>query len=62
MDFGKTIMKAILGALTFGISYLAANTEFLTSLLPENISQMTIGAAIAAIVVGIANYLKNKKK
>lgn len=60
MNWTKTLTKAGLGILTFIASLAVANSGFLTGLLPENIAKMTVGGALAAIIVGVANWLKHK--
>ena len=59
MDWGKTIQKGILGALTFGAAYLAANPQVLTHLIPSNIEQMTVGSLAAMLIVAGTNWIKN---
>ena len=60
MNWGKTILKAVLAALTFAVSYLAANPEVLTNLIPENLVNLTIGGAVAAGLVALSNWLKHR--
>lgn len=59
MDFMTVIKKAVLGFLTFVTAYLATNPEMIINLLPANIATMTIGGAVAALIVALANYLKH---
>jgi len=60
MDFKKMFGKGFLGFLTFLVGYAVANPDMITGLIPEKFATMTIGGAISAIVVAIANWLKHK--
>jgi hypothetical protein len=58
----KTMKKAGLGLLTFAVAYISANPQILTRFLPSDISQLTIGGAVAAGLVALSNWLKNRAK
>lgn len=60
MNWLTMLKKGALGLVTFGAAYVAANPQVLTHLIPANVSQMTIGGAVAAGLVMAANWLKNK--
>ena len=60
MNWIKTLQKAGLAVLTFGAAYLASNPAMIVNLVPKDIEQMTVGSLLAAIVVGLANWLKHK--
>lgn len=60
MNWLKTLKKGVLGILTFVAAYIAANPQSATNLIPAQISQMTVGSAVAAIIVMAANWFKNK--
>ena len=60
MKWALTIKKALLGVLTFAVAYLAANPQVVLQLVPQAIQQMTVGAVISGLLVGVANWLKNK--
>jgi hypothetical protein len=62
MNIGKMLWKGVLGFLTYQAGTIANNPAILTGKLPENIAGMTIGGAVTAIVVMIANFVKNWKK
>lgn len=60
MNWAKTLGKAVLGFLTFVVGYIASNPEVVTNLIPENVATMSVGGAVTALIVGIANWLKHK--
>jgi len=60
MNWFKTLSKSGLGILTFLSAWLIANTDMLVGLMPENVANMTVGSIAAALVVGVANYMKHK--
>ena len=60
MNWSKMLLKAALGLATFVTAYLASNPGVITKFIPENIAQMTIGGAVAAGLVALANWLKHK--
>ena len=62
MNWLKPIQKGGLAVLTFAVAYLASNPQVITNLLPENIAQMTIGSAMAAAIVALANVVKHWNK
>ncbi len=57
----KGVKKGFLGLITFLFTYLAVNPSLIVNLIPENIAKMTIGGAVAGVIVFIANYLKHRK-
>ena len=62
MNFGKMGLKGLLAIGTFLAAYLASNPGIILKLVPDNIEQMTIGSAVAALIVMAANYFKHKNK
>ena len=60
MDWKKTIIKSLQGFLTYAIAYLSLHPEIVVSLIPEDIAKMTVGGAIAAILVGLSNWCKHR--
>lgn len=60
MNLGKTLKKALLGALTFAVSFITP--ALVLKAVPDNIEQMTVGTVIAALVVGGTNLIKNWAK
>lgn len=62
MNWMTAFKKGGLGLLTFVGAYVAANPQVLSKLLPDNIEQMTIGGLVAAGVVFVTNWLKNRTK
>ena len=60
MDIGKVIQKGLLGALTFGVSFLTPT--LVLKMVPDSIENMTVGAIIAALVVAGTNVVKNWNK
>lgn len=60
MDIGKVLQKGLLAALTFAVSFVTP--QLVLGLVPDNIESMTVGAIIAAIVVGGTNLVKNWAK
>ena len=62
MNWMTMIKKGALGLVTFGAAYVAANPTVLTHFIPSDISQLTVGGAVAAGLVMLANWLKNKAK
>ena len=62
MNLFKTVSKSVLGFLTFVIATVATDPSIIVNMVPANIANMTIGGAIAAVIVGVTNYLKNKNK
>ena len=66
MDFKKMFGKGVLGFLTglaaLAAGFLSSNPSAIGKVLPENLGNMTIGAALSAGIVMAANWLKNKNK
>jgi len=60
MDWSKVLKKAGLALATFLVASLAAHQDLLVGLLPENVANMTVGGAVAAVIVAIANWLKHR--
>jgi len=60
MDWTKMLQKGGMAIFTYAVAYLASNPQVLTHLIPSNIGNMSIGAAVGAIIVMAANWLKNK--
>ena len=62
MNWITTAKKGLLGFLTFGAAYIATNPQVITSHIPQNISNLTIGGIAAAAIVAITNWIKNRAK
>ena len=62
MSWLKTVQKSFLGFITFIVATVSTDPSVITNMIPENIAGMTVGGLVAALLVGIANYLKNKSK
>ena len=62
MNIGKVFSKGLLGGLTFLVAYVASNPQVVTNLIPENISQMTIGGLVGFVIVAVTNWFKNRAK
>jgi hypothetical protein len=62
MNYAISLKKCGLGILTFIISYLIANPQLLSNIIPEKVMNMTIGSIISGLIVFAANWLKNKDK
>ena len=66
MNWLTVIKKGALGLLTFVVSYAAANTDvivnFVTNLIPAQYVNLTVGGLVAAIIVAVTNWLKNRNK
>ena len=60
MNWGKTLVKAGLGFVTFVIAYLASNPALITNFIPTDYANMSIGGLITAGLTGLANWLKHK--
>jgi hypothetical protein len=58
MDFGKMFQKGLLGALTFGVSFLTPT--LVLKMVPDSVETMTVGAIITAVVVAATNWIKHK--
>ena len=67
MDFGKMFDKSIKGLLTVIAALVISNApilqKWIVGILPDGIDpQMTIAAAVGAIIVGLANMIKHLGK
>ena len=62
MDWSKVLSKGFLGLVTFIVAYIASNPTVITGFVPEKYLEMTVGGAVAAALVALANWLKHKGK
>lgn len=61
MNWIKIIEKGVLGFLTWITAYLVSNPSAITNMIPEEIVNMTVGGAVAGLLVALANWLKHLK-
>lgn len=61
MDWKKVVLKGGLGILTFMTGFAISNPKTVVDLIPEKISQMTVGSIVAGLLVALANWLKHRK-
>ena len=61
MNWKKVVLKGGLGVLTFVAGFAISNPQAVISLIPEKISQMTVGSIVAGLLVALANWLKHRK-
>ena len=61
MDLGKVFNKGGAAIITFLIAYIASHSEIITQYIPKEFSEMTVGAAVAGLLVALTNYLKHRK-
>lgn len=62
MNWLTTLKKGALGLATFGVAYLVSNPGMIDKIIPGDIEKMTIGGVVAAGLVMLSNWLKNKTK
>lgn len=60
MNIGTAIKKGLLGALTFGVAFITP--QLVLKIVPDSVENLTVGAVIAALVVGVTNAIKNWAK
>jgi len=62
MNWLLTLKKSGLAIITFIVATIAANPSIVTAFIPQDIQQLTIGGLVAALLVGLANWLKHKNE
>jgi len=60
MNIGIMLKKGVWAGLVFVIGYIAANPDLVMGVIPDNIENLTIGAAIMALIKMLHNWLKHK--
>jgi len=60
MNIGIAIKKGLLGALTFGVSFITP--ALVLKAVPDSWENLTVGAIISALVVAGTNIVKNWSK
>lgn len=59
-NINTTVKKGGLGLLTFLVAYIASHPNIILKLLPSDITTMTVGSLISALIVALTNWLKNR--
>lgn len=57
MNFGTSLKKGLLGALTFAVAFVTP--QMVLKIVPDSIENLTVGAIISALVVAGTNAVKN---
>ena len=60
MNLGTSIKKGFLGAVTFLVAFITPT--MVLKIVPDSWENITVGAIISALVVGVTNAIKNWSK